>query len=306
MTQQKVSEDLWTAVAPQCMYIVLKADTLPSGLLSVLPGSAGDMTESSLEARAREGRVSTSSEDARWRGLYRLSGILLVMSGAGGFVVYLLSARLYASGVPTDATGYLQLFSQHQLLAATDWGLWIFGDFWLLPVAIALYLVLRRINNSLALVGSILSIVYVLFDICVTELNSLTLVVLSQGYASATSDALRAPFVAAATYAVAALPIQTFFSFTIGAVGWLFWSLLMPKSFFGWATAIFGVIVNVMGIFGGVGALMPASSPFYLLGLFTIFGALFTAVWFIVVGAQLYRYGTHLPVVGVKPPGASA
>jgi hypothetical protein len=236
--------------------------------------------------------------DPRWRGLIRLSGILFIISGVGGIIVSRLSGMLYASGTPTTAEGYLQLFSQHQLLAAADWGLWC-GGFVLIPASIAMYLVLRRINNSLALVGSILSVMYVIFDICVTELNSLTLVSLSQGYASATTDALRAPYVAAATYGVAALPVQTFFSFTIGAVGWLFWSLIMWKGVFPRWTAIFGIIVNVMGILGGVGALVQGT-PFYLLGLFTIFGALFTAFWFIVIGAQLYRYGNRLPIDGVK------
>jgi hypothetical protein len=93
-------------------------------------------------------------------------------------------------------------------------------------------------------------------------------------------------------------------SFTIGAVGWLFWSLLMPKSFFRKGSAIFGVIVNVMGILGGVGALVQGTS-YYLLGVFTVFGAIFTAIWFIVIGAQLYRYGSHLPVGTVNPLGLS-
>jgi Domain of unknown function (DUF4386) len=237
--------------------------------------------------------------DPRWRGLIRLSGILFILSGVGGIVVSRLSGILYASGQPTTAEGYLQLFSQHQVLAAVDWGLWLGGGFVLIPASIAMYLVLRRINNSLALVGSILSVMYVIFDICVTEINSLTLVSLSQGYASATTDALRAPYIAAATYSVAALPVQTFFSFSIGAVGWLFWSLVMWKGVFPRWTAVFGIIVNAMGILGGVGALVQGT-PFYLLGLFTILGALFTAFWFIVIGAQLYRYGNRLPIDGVK------
>jgi Domain of unknown function (DUF4386) len=250
------------------------------------------------ETRGKIVKESMFSVDLSWKGLIRLGGILLIVSGIGGtFLSPLLSARLYASGTPTDATGYLQLFSQHQLLANLDWSFWLFGDLLLIPVSIAIYLVLRRVNNSVALVGSILSIVYVLFDICVTELNSLTLVTLSQGYASAATDALRAPYIAAATYGVAALSTQTFFSFTIGAVGWLFWSLLMSKSFFGKGSAIFGVIVNVMGILGGVGA-MVQGTPFYLLGVFTILGAIFTGIWFIIIGAQLYRYGSHLSVSG--------
>jgi hypothetical protein len=263
------------------------------------------MTELASETQRKAVQESRFSVDPSWKGLIRLGGILLILSGIGGtFISPLLSARLYASGTPTDATGYLQLFSQHQLLAILDWSFWLFGDFLLIPVSIAIYLALRRVNNSVALVGSILSIVYVLFDICVTELNSLTLVILSQGYANATTDALRASYLAAATYGVAALSTQTFFSFTIGAVGWLFWSLLMSRSFFGKGSAIFGVIVNVMGMLGGVGALVQGT-PFYLLGVFTILGAILTGVWFIVIGAQLYRYGNHLPVDVVNPLGLS-
>ena len=66
----------------------------------------------------------------------------------------------------------------------------------------------------------------------------------------------------------------------------------MLKGVFPRWTAIFGIIVNVMGILGGVGAVVQ-ETPYYLLGLFTIFGAIFTAFWFIVVGAQLYRRGNR-------------
>lgn len=269
---------------------------------SLVSARHNKLTSQTQTETSKESRFSV---DGNWRGLYRLGGVLLIISGIGGvFVSPLLSARLYASGTPTDATGYLQLFSQHQLLATLDWSLWLFGDLLLIPASIAIYLMLRRVNNSLALVGSTLSIVYVLFDICVTELNSLTLVTLSQGYASATTDAVRASYVAAATYSVAALSTQTFFSFTIGAFGWLFWSLLMLKSFSGKGSAIFGVIVNIMGILGGVGALVQGT-PYYLLGIFTVLGAIFTGVWFIVIGAQLYRYGSRLPVSAVDPLGLS-
>ena len=250
------------------------------------------------ESKEKEGQGSKFSVDPRWRGFIRLSGILFLISGLGGFVVARLSGILYATGQPTTAVGYLQLFSQHQLLAAADWSLWMVGDFMLIPAAVGMYLVLRRSNNSVALVGAVLSVMYNVFDICVTELNSLALVGLSQGYASATTDALKAPYVAAATYGVAALPVQTFFSFTVGAVGWLLWSLLMWKGVFPRWVAVFGVIANVMGFLGGVGALVQGT-PYYLLGLFTIFGALFTAVWFIMIGILLYRYGNRLAVEAV-------
>lgn len=51
----------------------------------------------------------------------------------------------------------------------------------------------------MALVGSLTVGLYLFYDINVTELNSLTLVSLSQGYATAATDALRASYLAAAT-----------------------------------------------------------------------------------------------------------
>lgn len=251
------------------------------------------MTDSASNAAKKDKQAREFWDETRWVEFVRAGGILLIASGLGGIVLARLSSLLYASGQPTDAVGYLQLFSQHQFLAPLDWLLWMGGDLWLIPVSMAVYLALRRVSKPMAMAGSILSIAYVIYDINVTELNSLHLVRLSQSYASATTDALRAVHVALAAPAVAALPLETFFSFTIGAVGWFLWSLIMAKSFFGKRSAAFGVIVNVMGILGGVGALVQGT-PLYLLGLFTIFGALLTAVWFIVIGVQLYRHGNRL------------
>lgn len=216
-------------------------------------------------------------------GLYRASAILMVLGGIGGIILSRLSGMLYASGVPNDATGYLQLFSQHQMLAATDWSLWIAVDVTIVIPSIGLFFVLRKVNRNVALAGSVISVVYVVFDIVVTELNSLKLVSLSQSYVAAASSTVRSSVVAQATTIVNALPLMTFFSYTIGAVGWILWSVLMPKTFFRKTIAIFGVVVNIMGFLGGVANYAPA------LGIFAVFGALLTEVWFVVVGIKLLR-----------------
>ena len=125
------------------------------------------------------------------------------------------------------------------------------------------------------------------YDISVTELNSLTLVSLSQGYASALTDALRASYVTAATYGYAALPLQTVLSFGIGAVGWLLWSVVMLKgSIFPRWMAISGIIINVIGIIGAAAPVVPAS---FILGLFQFLAVPLTGLWFIIIGVRLYR-----------------
>jgi len=231
-----------------------------------------------------EKQESKASIEMSSKRLYYASAILMIIGGIGGLVLARLSGVLYASGVPSDTTGYLRLFAQHQMLAAADWTLWIAVDITIVLPSIGLYYILRNVNKTVALVGSAFSIAYIAFDIAVTELSSLKLVSLSQSYTVAANTAAKASVVSQATSIVNALPLMTFFSFTIGAVGWLLWSILMPKSFFRKTTAIFGVIVNVMGFLGGVAVYVPA------LGIFNVFGALLTALWFLLVGAQMLRH----------------
>jgi hypothetical protein len=245
-----------------------------------------------IERKETMNTQNSESVDQRWKGLYRPSGILLIISGIGGLVVFLMAAVLYKPGYPSNPEAYLQLISQEQLRANILWSLWILGGFVLILPSIAMYLILQRDGRILALFGTLLSLFYGFYDISVTELNSLTLVSLSRGYALATTDALRASYVAAATYGYSALPIQTVLSFGVGAVGWLFWSLVMLKGhvFPKWM-AILGIIVNGIGIISAPAPVMPAS---YTLGVLQFLTAPLTAIWFIVIGIRLYGFARNI------------
>jgi hypothetical protein len=240
-----------------------------------------------------EGSASTTEPtDEGWVGLYRVSGILLIVTAVVWTVVSRTASMLYASGYPGDPETYLQLVSQHQALASVTWSLWIVSDFLLMAPTVALYLVLRHENRTLALVGSLFAMFFNVYDVCVTELNSLTLVSLSLGYASASTEAVRASFVAAATYGYHALPLQTVLSFAVGTFGYLLWCVPMLKSTFRRGTAIFGVTVMVVALIGSAAPMFPSST---ILGLSQFVVVPACALWFVLVGIQLYRYGRRLP-----------
>jgi hypothetical protein len=239
-----------------------------------------------------KGKRTTEGANRSWRGLYCVSGVLLIITAAIWTVVSRTASILYASGYPGDAAAYLQLVSQHQSLASITWSLWIISDFLLMAPTIALYIILQRSNRTLALLGSMFAMFFNIYDICVTELNSLTLVKLSEGYASATADALKATFVAAATYGYHALPIQTVLSFATGTFGYLLWCVPMLKSIFRRGTAIFGAIVMVVALVGSAAPMFPSS---IILGLCQFICVPACALWFVLVGLQLFRYGRHLP-----------
>jgi hypothetical protein len=234
---------------------------------------------------------AAEASDRQWRTLYCVSGVILLLTTVLSFVVAWGARTLYSSGYPGDPASYLQLVSQHQGLANLTWSLWIVLDFLGIPVIVAMYLVLRRHNHTLAALASLLCLFYAVYDFGVTELNSLTLVSLSRSYAEATSDAAKATFVAAATYGYYALPLQTVLSFAIGPLGYLLWCVPMAKSFFGRWWAIVGVIVSLIGLAGSVASLVPTS---YILGLCQFICVRAIALWFIPLGVLLYRHGYRL------------
>jgi hypothetical protein len=238
--------------------------------------------------------------DRSWKGLYCISGILLIVIPIISLYALYLGRVLYAPGYPTDAAGYLELVSHHQPMAAIAWSLWILMDFLGLAPIVAVYLVLQRNNRTFALVGSLLAIFYAIYDVSATELNSLTLVSLSHGYALTASDAGRASIVAAATYGYHALPLQSVLSFGIGSLAYLLWCVPMWKSFFGRWTTIFGVIVNVIGVVGSASFLVPSST---ILGVCLLLAPRLIALWSIVLGVQLYLYGRRLPKYEVDLAG---
>jgi hypothetical protein len=244
------------------------------------------------EPPENKSRRTIDEGDRSWRGLYCVSGILLIVTALLWSIVFQTARILYASGYPSDPASYLRLVSQHQLLASVTWSLWIVSDFLLMAPTIALYIVLQRYNRTLALLGSLFAMFFNIYDICVTELNSLTLVSLSHGYAGAATDALRASFVAAATYGYHALPLQTVLSFATGTLGYLLWCVPMFKSIFRPGTAIYGAIMSVVALIGSAAPMFPAST---ILGLSQFIVVPACALWFILVGAQLFRYGSRLP-----------
>jgi hypothetical protein len=239
--------------------------------------------------------MNTSDEINRdWRGLYRISGILLIFTAVVWTIVSRTASVLYASGYPSDPASYLELVSKHQLLASVTWSLWIVSDFLLMAPTIALYIILQRFNKTLALLGSTFAMFFNIYDVCVTELNSLTLASLSHGFANTTTEVLRASFVAAAANGYYALPIQTVLSFATGTFGYLLWCIPMFKSFFRRGTAIYGVIVMVIALIGSASPIFPAST---FLGLCQFICVPACALWFVLVGLQLFRQGRFGPTI---------
>ena len=112
-----------------------------------------------------------------------------------------------------------------------------------------------------------------------------SLLALFQNYLSATDEAHRAAYLAAAEYAssIYATPLLTFYIIVIPSLGVLLASIAMIKAGFGKMSAWTGVVTGVFGILS-------------LTGFFPLVmaNALGTTLWYFLVGARLVRLGREL------------
>jgi hypothetical protein len=161
-------------------------------------------------------------------------------------------------------------------------GLSVFTDFLFVPVALALYLSLKGVNKNAMLLATALVGLFVVLDLAVTWSHYATILTLYRDYSTASDDAHRAAFVAAANYASAMLtsPLEIVYAIVTLSSGILLTSWVMLRGAFSKITAYLGVATGILGIVSLTGVSL------------TIIGnAFFATAWLFFVGYRLYRLG---------------
>ena len=222
--------------------------------------------------------VNAVQPDEKW--MYRVGGITALAIG----VAYLAIIALYAAaGVPPEG-GEARL---DYLIGKT--GIWwaivgisVLTNFLYVPVALALYFALRGINRMAMLIGVAFVGLFVVLENAVNWTLYGALIVLSDNYATATSESQRALFVAAATFASAVLesPLAAVWAIGTLSLGFLIIGLVMLNGVFNRLTAYVGILTGILGIFAVAGV-----------GVAVILNAVFATIWLFLVGQKLYRVG---------------
>jgi len=224
-------------------------------------------------------------ENANWKGLYKTGGVCMVATGA----LYLLGAVLsiILGPVPSSAESYMTAVGAHAGLAQINFGVFAATDFLLIPGMLAVYMALRKVAPGAILIATGFVAVFIVLDLAVTEMNSLALVSLTRHHALALSEEQKGAQVAAADFALATLPIATFYSYVVSSVGFLLTSLVMLKGGFNKVAAILGIVACTEGIIGGFYVVFPAAAGLLIPSLITF------ALWAVFTGRTLYRIGKH-------------
>jgi hypothetical protein len=228
--------------------------------------------------------VGVVDADEQW--LYRVGGISALALGIG--YVAIIALYVPVGAPPRGAQALLTYLAGKRTVWWAILALSVLTDFLFIPVALSLYLALKRINRSAMLVATAFVALFVVLDLAVTWTSYASLITLSGNYAAATSDAQRAVVVAAAKYPVAMLESSLLgvYVILVPSVGILLTGLVMLKGIFSKATAYLAVATGILGIGSVVGAFFVSS-----LGLAVIITSVLTTVWLFFVGYRLYRLG---------------
>src|SRR6266404_4343322 len=129
--------------------------------------------------------VSVVDPDGKW--LYRVGGISALAIG----IAYLSILPLFAlvgNPPPSGGEAWLKYLSGKTTVWWAILGLSVLTDLLFVPVALSLYLALKRVHRSAMLVATAFVGLFVVLDLAVTWSNFSALLTLGGGYAAAADD----------------------------------------------------------------------------------------------------------------------
>lgn len=219
--------------------------------------------------------------DPRWKDLYMIGGVSCII-----FILLIIVAVIayfiwpYTPGL-TSVENIFTTLNHNRIggLISLDFFM-IVGEVIMIPIELALYVALKRVNESYALIALVLALLSI--ALCFQARPIAEVVYVSDQYASATTDLARSQYLSAGEALLANFNGTGWILFTIfGGVSGIIYSLLMLRSrIFSKITAYTGVILSV----AGVGVFIPVIGIALSL-LATIGGVL----WFALIGRDLMR-----------------
>ena len=217
--------------------------------------------------------------DEGW--MYRVGGVSALALGLAYVAIFPLYAHV---GAPPSGGGdaWLEYLAGKTTIWWAILGLSVLTDFLFVPVALALYLALQRLNRSAMLLATALVGLFVVLDLAVTWSSYASLLTLSARHAAATNDIQRAACVAAAHHASAVLAsrLEIVYAIVVLSSGILMIGVVMLKGVFGKATAYLGLITGILGIVSVAGWSVTI-----------IMNAVAATVWVLLVAYRLWRLG---------------
>ncbi len=209
---------------------------------------------------------------------YRVGGFAAIVLGIGYIVIIPLYAR--AGAPPSGGEAWFNYLPGKTAIWWAILALSVFTDFLYVPLALALYLALEKVNKNAMLLASVFIGLFVVLDLSITWSHYASILVLYSRYSAATSDVARAGYLAAANYGSAVLtsPLEVVYAIVTLSFGILVAGIVMLKGVFDKVTAYLALATGVSGVAALTG-----------LGVAIYGNALLATIWLFFVGYRLVR-----------------
>src|SRR5215212_891693 len=228
----------------------------------------------------RMDEVNAVTADPRWNWLYKIGGAAALFGVA---IIPIQLIVFVAWGQPETALGWFTLFQSNKLagLLAFEF-LFVVNAVVGIATTLALYVVLRRVNESLMTIALVLGLVEAVSFIVARP--AVEMLYLSNQYAAAATDAQSATLLAAGEAMLATFNGTAFHvGYNLFSIYFLIVPLVMLRSnIFGRVTAYTGILAAILnwGLYvPGIGVFLSALSVVPL------------AIWLILVARRLFQLG---------------
>lgn len=206
--------------------------------------------------------------------------------------------------LPTTVMGYLTLFQSNNLIGLIDaYLLEVVAYVLMVPMFLAIYLALRRVNGGYIVLATILAIMGI--TVFLATNNPFSMLSLSRQYAAATTEAQKTMILAAWQAILVNTNQRAVGGFNMGffliSVGGLLISAVMLRSnIFSKATAYVGTLAFAIS-FSDYVRIIVAPSALTLTLIIALTSAVFLIIWLILVGRRLFQISSFQDGAGDSP-----
>jgi hypothetical protein len=246
-----------------------------------------------IEVRPIKRTLSDQAVDPEWKPFLRAGGIVTILLG----VLFIAAGAISGPAISLAFAPTTQATLRALNSNALSWeAIWIIGgvaDVLLLVIFTAFYFALRRANPGLTTIGLIMTIISVAVDLATEIPMRLVVVGLGSSYASASSEAQQAAYLATAEMAQnASNATGTISTFLLSAATILMGYAMLRSSTFRRATAYLGILSGILTL-PAIPLIPGASGGILLLG-YGVYaaGSLAYIAWVFLGGYRLYRLGS--------------
>lgn len=271
------------------------------------------MTTPSIEKNSENQTTGTVESNSHvpesWKSLLRV-GAITALIAALVFRRNLGVAEIplfTGIAVPGTVDGWFSLLHSNALLGLTLLNVFDIANFALVGLMfLAVYLVLRPINKNYTLIAVVLGFVGVV--VYFVSNSALSMLSLSNQYASATTDTQKSTLLAAgqavlangynpgAVYQSAGFYLSLLL---VALAGLIMSAVMLQSSIFSKATAYIGIVASVFDLAYLVGLTFVPVTEVYLLGISCIASAgLLLMIWHLLIGLKLFKLSKTSQVKG--------